>query len=206
MSQGSWSSDARERWRRYRRWYIGSLILAFAIICAGVIAGNSSDNSSSQPGAFNEHMQQQSPMPSRRHMSSPPAKPEHRHHHQAKPSLTGLGAPLSVFEAHFPQAAAPLTEHGRVYGFETYYVEPPISEGEATAIASSAMPPDAILISETEKPTCEQVDFRSATLGSLFGAPKVMAEFSSGPNSGDPYSPSDITNILFLSYFGPIGC
>jgi hypothetical protein len=120
--------------------------------------------------------------------------------------LTGLGAPLPVFEAHFPQAAAPLTEHGRVYGFETYYVEAPISESEATAIASSAMPPEATLISETEKPTCQQVVFRSATLGSLFGAPEVMAEFSSGPNSAGPYSPSDITNILFLSYFGPIGC
>lgn len=183
MSQGSWSDQARERWRRYRWWYIGGLVLAFAIICLGVIAGNSSDNSSSQP-----------------------PKPEHHQHPQPKPALTGLGAPLTTFEANFPQAAAPLTQHGRVYGFETYYVEAPISEGEATAIASSAMPPDATLISETEKTTCEQVVFRSATLGSLFGAPEVMAEFSSGPNSAGSYAPSDITNILFLSYFGPIGC
>lgn len=206
MSQGSWSDQARKRWRRYRWWYIGGLVLAFAIICAGVIAGNSSDTSSPQPGAFNEHMQQQSPMHSRRHKSSPSAMPQHHQHPQPRPALTGLGAPLATFEAKFPQAAAPLTEHGRVYGFEMYYAEAPISESEATAIASSAMPPDATLKSETEKTTCEQVVFRSATLGSLFGAPEVMAEFSSGPNSAGPYSPSDITNILFLSYFGPIGC
>ena len=137
MSQGSWSDEARERWRRYRWWYVGGLVLAFGIICVGVIAGNSSDNSSPQPGTFNEHMQQQSPTPNRRHTSSRPAKPEHRHHHQSKPTLTGLGAPLAVVEAHFPQVAAPLTEHGRVYSFETYYVEAPISESEATAIASS---------------------------------------------------------------------
>lgn len=206
MPQGSWGDEARERWRRYRWWYIGGLVLAFAIICVGVIAGNSSDNSSSQPNALNERMQQQSSMPSPPRKSSPSPKPEHHQHPQPKLALTGLGAPLATFEANFPQAAAPLTEHGRVYGFETYYVEAPISEGEATAIASSAMPPDATLISETQKTTCEQVVFRSATLGSLFGAPEVMAEFSSGPNSAGPYSPSDITNILFLSYFGPIGC
>lgn len=118
----------------------------------------------------------------------------------------GLGAPVGVMEAHFPGAVAPLTEHGRVYGFEMYYTEAPISDTEASAIATSAMPPDAILESETEKPTCKQVVFKSATLGSLFGAPEVMAEFSSGSNSAGPYSSSDITNILFLSYFGPIGC
>jgi hypothetical protein len=203
MSQGSWSDEARERWRRYRWWYIGGLVLAFAMICAGVIVGNSSDNSPSQPGAFNDHMQQQSPMPRRSHKSLPPAKPEHP---QPWPALTGLGAPLATFESNFPQATAPLTEHGRVYGFQTYYVEASISESEATSIASSAMPPDARLVSEAEKTTCKQVVFRSATLGSLFGAPEAMAEFSSGPNSAGPYSPSDITNIIFLSYFGPTGC
>lgn len=207
MSQESWGSEVRARWQKYRWWYVGGLALAFAIICAGVIAGNNSENSSLQPRtAFKEPLPQQSSSAHRSQQASAPPKPRFHPQPKPKPTLTGLGAPLEVFQAHYPGAAAPLTEHGRVYGFEIYYLEAPISESEATAIASSAMPPDATLENESEKATCKQVVFRSETLASLFETPEVMAEFSSGANSAGPYSSSDITNILFLSYFGPIGC
>jgi len=200
--RGNWWEQVQERWQKYRWLMISGLVVAGALFCVAIFAANNSSDDSPLRSGFVPQQHYSPPVHRHRKHSQHTV----RRHTYAPPALIGLGAPVAVFRAHFPEAAAPLTEHGRVYSFETYFVDAPLSSVEATAIAESAMPSDATLESETKKPTCEQLVFASKTLGSLIEAPSMLAEFSSGSNSAGPYDPSDITNILFMPYFGPVGC
>ena len=121
------------------------------------------------------------------------------HHTKQTVALTGYGATRKAWAAHHRADPNPklirgscflpkqnngqdryfdvMYGQGRVISYEMAF-GPRITERFARFLMRKELPPDAHIVGQKRKPTCEQIVYRSATLKRILGDAHVGVEFS----------------------------
>jgi hypothetical protein len=95
-------------------------------------------------------------------------------------------------------------EKGRVVSYEVDF-GPRVRAPIARLLMKRELPPDARIIARTIRQTCEQTEYRSATLKRVLGHARVGVEFSSD-EVGSPYR-GPVRNVIIAQYVSvKLGC
>jgi hypothetical protein len=95
-------------------------------------------------------------------------------------------------------------EKGRVVSYEMDF-GPRVRAPIARLLMKREVPPDARIIARTIRQTCEQTEYRSATLKRVLGSARVGDEFSSD-EVGGPYR-GIVRNVIIAQYVSvKLGC
>jgi hypothetical protein len=133
--------------------------------------------------------------------------------------LTGFGATRRDWAAHHVADPNPKLVRGCCFlpkqkdGYDRYYnvtyskgrvdsygmdFLPRVRASTARLLMKEELPPDARVVARAKKGTCEQIEYRSATLMKLLGSPIVGVELSSD-QVGGPYR-NVVRDVIVAQY------